>query len=430
MLPVQIIQKKRDKYELTRSEITFFIESLVKGEVSESQAGAFLMASYLNGLSPIEIAALTESMANSGEKLQYPRTKRPIADKHSTGGVGDKISLLLLPICTACGLDIPMISGRGLAHTGGTLDKLESIVGFDIHLSQDAINTSMKELGGFIIGQSADIAPADKLLYQIRDVTATVDSIGLITASILSKKLAEGLDVLVLDLKTGSGAFMRSLDDAYTLGNTMKATAEQLGLKMKVILTRMDSPLGRTAGNWLEMKETEECLMGDMPDDIRRVTYKLISEMLIAAGIVNTEDAAEVMISHSIKSGAALNNFYKFVQLQGGDWQATKSKYADTKFIEIKSSQSGYVQSINALQFGEAGILLGAGRKTETDAIDYAAGFEFLKKCGDAVELDEPLYRIYFSDEALVEAAAKYLHNAYTISTESVEIPDLIVDVI
>ncbi len=431
MLPVQIIQNKRDKRELTKEEITFFIEKLTKGEVSESQGGAFLMAAYLNGLSPIEIAALTEAMANSGAKLKYPNPhNRPIADKHSTGGVGDKISLLLLPIAVACGLAVPMISGRGLAHTGGTLDKLEAIVGFNIYLDQDEIDTAMNELGGFIVGQSADIAPADKLLYSMRDVTATVDSIGLITASILSKKLAEGLDVLVLDLKTGTGAFMRTLEEAYQLGNMMKATAEQLGLKMKVVLTRMDSPLGRFAGNWLEMLETEECLNGNMPADIKRVTYKLVAQMLKAAGIVNSEDAAEVLIEHSITSGRALEHFYKFVELQGGDWAASKIKYQNIDTLDVCAEAGGYVHEINTLNFGNAGILLGAGRKVETDEIDYAAGFEFVKKCGDKVAVGDVLYKIYYSETEKAEATKLFLKDSYVIGGEIPPVEDLIVDVI
>lgn len=428
MLPAQIIQKKRDNQTLSASEIKFFIEELVQGTISDSQSGAFLMAAYLNGLSPAEIAALTEAMTNSGQMLNYPKINKPIADKHSTGGVGDKISLLLLPICTACGLAIPMISGRGLAHTGGTLDKLESIIGFNINLNQSMIDNSMKYLGGFIIGQSESIAPADKLLYQIRDVTATVDSIGLITASILSKKLAEGLDVLVLDLKVGAAAFMRTIDEANALAQTMKATSEKLGLKMKIVFSSMDSPLGRSAGNWLEMLETEESLKNNFAPDIKELTYKLASEMLISSGIASSYTDAEKLISNSINSGQALENFYQFIKQQGGDWDASAIMYSGTKYYEEKSKHEGYVHSIDALKFGKAAIIIGAGRKIETDKIDHASGFIFEKKCGDKVKIGDTLYKIYYTDNAKLEIASDFLKDSYSISLELPKAQNLIID--
>lgn len=421
MLPVQIIQNKRDKKELTKEEIHFFIDNLVKGKISSAQAAAFLMACFLNGLTEKEISYLTYSMTYTGEMLKYPKTGRPIIDKHSSGGVGDKISLLLLPICTACGIDVPMISGRGLGHTGGTLDKLESITGFKIKLSDEEIAACINELGGFIIGQTAEIAPADKILYQLRDVTATVDHYGLITASILSKKLAEGLSGLVMDIKVGEGAFMKNIHIAKVFGRIMKQTGLELGLKMSIVYSAMDEPLGYYIGNFAEIIETEECLKGNMPADIKEITYKLAEQMLLMSGNYKSSEEAIKAIDEAISSRRALVDFYKFIELQGGDLEKSKTEFAKTKTFEYKAKQAGYINKLDALQLGIIGIILGAGRRKEDDIIDYYTSIIMKAKCGDYVNSGDTILEILYNDEFNTEEIIEKLDNAIGFSSEPVE---------
>lgn len=430
MFPSQIILKKREKKELSRDEIFSFINQLTHDQVSDSQAGAFLMSCFINGLNFQETGHLTEAMLHSGAFLNYPNPYKPKADKHSTGGVGDKISFLIFPICVACHVAIPMISGRGLGHTGGTLDKLESIIGFKVNLSQDEMDRCMDELGGFIIGQSPEIVPADKILYKIRDVTSTIDHSSLITASILSKKLAERLDFLVLDLKTGKGAFMKTLEDARELGYKMKGTAEVLGLKLKVMITRMDQPLGQAVGNWLEIEETEKCLKGEIPKDIKDLTFALCSEILINCGIAKDDINSYNMINEVIQNGMALKIFYKMIELQGGNWEKSKLFYKDLKYYEIKSKKTGYINSIDSLMFGHAGMILGVSRKIEKDELDLAAGFYFEKKCGDFVQEGETIYRIYTGNEERKKLAEEYLKNAIDIDSIKLEQQNIIVETI
>lgn len=428
MFPFQTILKKREKQEFTREDIFSFISQLTHDQVSDSQVGAFLMACFINGLSSQETAFLTSAMAQSGSFLMYDEPKKMKVDKHSTGGVGDKISFLVFPICVANGLAVPMIAGRGLGHTGGTLDKLESIPEFNIHLSNDDMNRCMRELGGFIIGQSKDIAPADRILYKTRDVTATVDNSAFITSSILSKKLAEKLDFLVLDLKTGEGAFMKTLENARELGSRLKQTAEYIGLNLEVVLTRMEQPLGKTVGNWLELEETEECLKGKMEKDIKDLTYALCIEMLIHGKVAKDREEALKKIDEVIQNGKALEAFYKIIELQGGDWKAAKIKYQNQTFWEVKAEKTGYIHKINPLTFGRAGLIIGISRKMENDNLDYGAGFIFEKKVGDFVNKEETLYRIYTSCEEKKQKVEEYLKEAVEIGEEVLEIKDIVIE--
>ena len=429
MLPVQIIQNKRDSKELTQAEIQFFIENLINGKISTAQAAAFLMACYINKLSEKEISYLTNSMTYTGEMLKYPKTGKPIIDKHSSGGVGDKISLLILPICTACGIDVPMISGRGLGHTGGTLDKLESITGFKIKLSQDEINNCIYNLGGFIIGQTDDIAPADKILYQLRDVTATVDSYGLITASILSKKLAEGLDALVMDIKVGDGAFMKEISSARIFGNIMKKTGLELGLKMSIVYSAMDQPLGYYIGNFAEIIETEECLKGNMPSDIKEITYKLCEQMLLLSGKYKTSHEAINAIDNAINSKNALNNFYRFIELQGGNLQKSKENFRNSKSLIFKANKAGYIHTLSAMKLGILGIILGAGRQKEDDKIDYYSSIILKAKTGDYVNAGDDLIEILYNKEIDEADILSKISQVIEIKEDIIEKKSVIIDV-
>ena len=429
MFPFQTILKKRNNLEFSREEIFNFISQLTQSQVSPSQTGAFLMACFLNGLSTKETAYLTSAMAESGSFLSYTKPPNKLAvDKHSTGGVGDKISFLILPICVSCNLLVPMISGRGLGHTGGTLDKLESVPGLKVELGEEEMEQGIRQVGGFIVGQSKDIAPADKILYKTRDVTATVDNSAFITSSILSKKVAEKLDFLVIDLKMGEGAFMKDLESARELGTRLKQTAEHIGLNIEVVLTRMEQPLGKTVGNWLELVEVEECLKGCMSKDIKDLTYALASEMLINGKVAENEKEAFAKIDKVIQSGEALTSFYKMIEGQGGDWKAAQLKYQNLTYWEVKSQKKGIIQKINAMSFGRAGLIIGSSRKMENDQIDYGAGFYFEKKVGDSVENGETIYRIYTDSEEKRKKVEEFLKEAIVVGEEKVEVDSIIVE--
>jgi pyrimidine-nucleoside phosphorylase len=435
MLPFQVIQKKRDNNELSKAEIEYFVNGLIADAqgnkaFSDSQIGAFLMACYLNGLSDFETAILTEAMAFSGEKLKYAANGKPIADKHSTGGVGDKISLILSPICMAAGIAMPMISGRGLGHTGGTLDKLESIEGFNINLNQEQIDKCMNELGGFIIGQSAKIAPADKILYSIRDVTATVDNIGLIVASILSKKIAESLEFLVMDIKMGAGAFLTNIEDARKMSQLMNTVGKKLGVDISCVITKMDNPIGKCIGNWLEIVECEEFLKGEFDKDLKEITYKLCSEIFVKCKISNFEAEAFMQIDKLIDSGKALECFYELIRLQGGDLELSKMKYACAAPIIINSQGEGYVKSIDALALGKLGIEIGAGRAKETDVIDYIAGFKLLKSIGDKIAKNEALIEVYGEKAKLIPELEYRINNCFILDSKMNNIESRIMEVI
>ncbi len=433
ILPQEIIARKRDGLALSRGEIDAFVAGVVSGDFQDYQSSALLMAIWLNGMTPEETGWLTDAMMRSGRIVELPEVERPKVDKHSTGGVGDKVSLILAPLVAACGLCVPMMSGRGLGHTGGTLDKLESIPGFSTQLSDEDYRKQLVDIHQAMIGQSADMVPADRKLYALRDVTATVESIPLICASILSKKLAEGIDSLVLDVKCGLGAFMKTEAEARQLAESLVAISSSMGKPTSAILTRMDEPLGRMVGNSLEVIESIDCLKGEGPADLMEVTYALCAEMLLLGGVCSTQKDAMSALSKAIESGAALEGFRQLVAAQGGD-PAVVDDYsrlpqaAHTKDFCLSNEAPMFVAGLDARSFGDAACLLGAGRTSTDSVIDPSVGLELLKKVGDAVEPGEALVRIHYSDTESLEAAEARLSQAILLSGKAPSVESLIID--
>lgn len=387
----QLIAAKRDGRELSEGEIRWLVENYAAERIPDYQMSAWAMAVYFRGMSPEETVALTRAMLESGQPLAWP-AGRPKVDKHSTGGIGDKTSIPLAPILAACGLDVPMISGRGLGATGGTLDKLEAIPGFRTNLSVAEIRSVLAEVGCVITGASTEIAPADKRLYSLRDVTATVPSIPLITASILSKKLSEGLDALVLDVKWGSGAFMKSLAEARQLAESLVRVANLLGVRTRALITNMNRPLGRMIGNGLEIDESLEILAGVGPEDSRELTIRLAVELLLLTGVEAQPDSARKRIAEVIESGQARERFAAMVRAQGGDLQRDYSRAASH---ELYAPRSGYLSAVDGEQLGFVVIELGGGRKVLGDRIDPGVGIEMLCEVGQSVQAGQPVVRVY-----------------------------------
>ena len=427
--PVEIIQNKRNGGTLTREEMEFFIRGYLDGNVAEYQMSALLMAIYFQSMSFDETATFTDIMLHSGIVVDLSSVPGMKVDKHSTGGVGDKVSLILAPMVAACGVPVPMISGRGLGHTGGTLDKLESIPGFRTDLSLDEYKSVIKETGVVMIGQTKDIAPADKRMYALRDVTGTVESIPLIAGSIMSKKLAEGIDALVLDVKTGRGAFMQSDEKAIGLAHMLIAVGKKFGKRTVGFLTDMNQPLGFAVGNWLEVVECVECIQGKNVPDLMEVTYVLGGAMVMLGGKSKTIEEGMRQCREAIRSGAAWKKFLAMVKRQHGDisYLEDPGKYAKSKFqSDVKSSSVGYVNALDAKEIGFAGILLGAGRMTIKDPIDPKAGILLHKKIGDPVEKGMSLATLYADDETKLHDALRRVEKAFTISSNPVKQTPLI----
>ena len=432
-LPQEIIALKRDGHALNRADIKEFIEGVVSGDFSDYQTSALLMATLLRGMNSEETGLLTEAMMHSGRIVELPEITRPKVDKHSTGGVGDKVSLILSPLAAACGLCVPMMSGRGLGHTGGTLDKLEAIPGFRTEMSEKAYRNQLQKIHQAMIGQSNDIVPADRKLYALRDVTATVESIPLICASILSKKLAEGIDALVLDVKFGKGAFMSSEDSGRKLAEALVAISSRMGKPTSALLTRMDQPLGLMIGNSLEVIEAIDCLRGNGPEDLMEVTYALCTEMLILGGLHKSKNEAKKSLELAISSGAALNAFHELIDAQGGDSNIINNvsllpKTKQSKIISLENHKSLYVASLDAKEFGLAACLLGAGRINADSIVNPAVGLELLKKVGDRVNAYEGIVRIHYQDTELLAQVEERLKNAIELSEEKPEKLPLIID--
>ena len=418
MIPAEIIRKKRDGGKLSKEEILFFVRAVVAGHISHAQAAAFLMAVFLRDMDAEETATLTFAMRDSGTVFNFRTTGKPVVDKHSTGGVGDKLSLLIAPLAAECGLAVPMISGRGLGHTGGTVDKLESIPGFNMKYNEASFNELLAKNSFFMSSQTEDIAPADRILYHLRDVTATVESNALIAASIMSKKLAEDLDALVIDMKFGNGAFMSRIEDAQRLASTMLGIGRELNLKMRVLFTSMEQPLGRAVGNWLEIVESEESLRGNAPQDIRELTERLTAAMLTAGGVAKDTESALGMVRQAWDSGAALKKFYSMISEQGGSLEAARKEYEGTPSAAIKSTCEGYITAFDTRAIGLAGIILGAGRMKQDDVIDYSAGFIFDKKIGDYVRPGDTIATMYGRREEAFRACSEKVLEAITIGSE------------
>lgn len=416
MRAYEIIHRKREGATLSPGEIEWFIRSYTAGEVPDYQAAALLMAIFFRGLDDEELQVWTRAMLHSGEVLDLSSIGRPTVDKHSTGGVGDKVSLPLAPLVAACGVPVPMIAGRGLGHTGGTLDKLEAIPGFRVDLSVARFRQQVEELGLSIIGQTAEIAPADRKLYALRDATATVESIPLIASSILSKKLAEGCDGLVLDVKVGQGAFMKRRDDARALAQTMVDIGKSMGRRMVALLTAMDQPLGLAVGNALEVRESVELLQGGGPGDLRELTVELGAEMLILGGVAGDRSEGRRRVEEAIASGAGMERFEAMVRAQGGDLRGLPQ--AD-RVEAVPSPRAGVVGAIHAEEVGLAAASLGAGRSRKEDAIDPTVGFVLCKKVGDSVEQGEPLAFAHLSSRPGSQGALARLQGAFTIVDEA-----------
>ena len=432
-LPQEIIARKRDGYVLDSVDIKEFIDGVVSGDFCDYQTSALLMAIVLQGMNSQETGLLTEAMMHSGRIVELPEISRPKVDKHSTGGVGDKVSIILAPLVAACGLCVPMMSGRGLGHTGGTLDKLEAIPGFRTQMSEKAYRKQLQEIHQAIIGQSSDIVPADRKLYALRDVTATVESIPLICASILSKKLAEGIDALVLDVKFGHGAFMTNEASGRKLAEALVAISTSMGKPTSALLTRMDQPLGRMVGNSLEVIEAIDSLRGNGPDDLMEVTYALGAEMLILGGLHTTRTEAKESLEAAIISGAALDAFRELVDAQGGnsiiiDDVSHLPRSNQTKEINLENNKPLYVVSVDAKEFGAAACLLGAGRMNADSIVDPTVGLELLKKIGDRVETREEVVRIHYQDTRLLVQAEARLKKAIQLSEKTPERLPLIID--
>ncbi|HTZ74920.1 MAG TPA: thymidine phosphorylase [Candidatus Aquilonibacter sp.] len=398
---IDVIRKKRDGEELSPDEIEALVRGYTRGDIPDYQVSAWLMAAFLRGLNRSETAALTEAMLHSGEVLDLSDFPAAKVDKHSTGGVGDKTSLVLAPLVAAGGLIVPMISGRGLGHTGGTLDKLESIPGFNVNLSIARFREVLKACGCCMIGQTAEIAPADKKLYALRDVTGTVESPFLICASIMSKKLAEGIDGLVLDVKTGSGAFMKTEEEATFLAELLVETGERMGKKMVALLTDMDQPLGLAVGNSLEVKEILQVLRGEGPEDLRELCKELAAWMFVVGGRSTNLAAAKELAQELIQSGEALAKFRQMVELQGGDPETIDNPSLLPKAqhsLDVLSPQAGYITAIDSEAIGRACVMLGGGREKKEDSIDPAVGIVIHKKVSDRVAHREPLCTIHYDD--------------------------------
>lgn len=423
-----IILKKRNGNPLSKEEISFLVEGYTKGDIPDYQMSAFLMAVYFKKMDSKETAYLTENMTNSGDVIDLSEIKGVKVDKHSTGGVGDKTSLIICPVVASLGVPVAKMSGRGLGHTGGTVDKLESIPGYQTSLEKEEFFKIVNEIGISIIGQTGNIAPADKKLYALRDVTATVDNISLIASSIMSKKLASGSDAIVLDVKTGSGAFMKTTEEALELAKVMVDIGVHMGKKMSALVTNMNIPLGNAIGNSLEIKEVIDTLKGKGPDDLTYVCNHLAADMLhLATG----EDIAKAltMVKDSIETGKAFNKFKEMVEAQGGDisYIDNTSKFKETDYIEkVIASEEGYISGIDTEKVGILSVTLGAGRTKKDEPIDHSAGIVLNKKVGEKIEKGDVLAHLYTNDEKALNNATGTFLNSININKKPIDEEKLI----
>ena len=438
MRPQDVIRKKRDGEQLSRAEIDFFIAGITHDDIADYQVSALLMAIYLNGMNEDEQQALTEAMLRSGITLDFSNIAKPKADKHSTGGVGDKTSLIIAPLVAACGVCVPMISGRGLGHTGGTLDKLESIPGYRVNLSTKEFQEVLERVGFAMAGQTAELAPADKKMYALRDATSTVEAIPLIVASIISKKGAAGLDAMVIDVKVGSGAFMRDEARARALAKALVKTGNSCGIRTRALLTDMNQPLGRAVGNSLEVKECIELLRGDAEPGARPVldlSLELSAHMLVLAHVDDSIEAAHARLQRVLESGAALECFRANVAAQGGDARVCDdpAKFLPlvSESIKVESPRSGFITEIETTEIGHAIAALGGGRVRIEDKIDPTVGFTAEKKIGDKINSGELLGTVYARDQSQARETAARIQAAYRVSEASQsQAPTLIKEVI
>ncbi|ETA79182.1 pyrimidine-nucleoside phosphorylase [Youngiibacter fragilis] len=432
MRMLDIIQNKKHGMELSAEEIDFFVQGYTKGEIPDYQASALLMAIWFKGMSEAETANLTKSMVNSGDTLDLSGIKGVKVDKHSTGGVGDKVSLVVIPLVAALGIKVAKMSGRGLGHTGGTIDKLGSIPGFNTSITMDQFISNVNSHGMAIVGQTANLVPADKKLYALRDVTATVDSIPLIASSIMSKKIASGSDAIVLDVKVGSGAFMKTIEDARTLARAMVGIGNNLGRRTIAILSNMDEPLGSEIGNANEVREAILTLKGEAEKDLINVACAIAAQMAVAGGAFTDVSEAEKAVMELITSGKAVDFLAELVEIQGGDKRVIYDPELLPKagfVIPVVSEKEGYVHSIMAEEIGTAAMLLGAGRETKEDEVDHSAGITLKKKVGDRVEKGDVLC-ILMTNRENHDAALSKAHEAYVVTEVPPDKVPYILDVI
>jgi len=435
MRMVDVIRKKRSGAELSREEIRFVVEGVVSGAIPDYQTSAWLMAVCFAGMSDRETAELTLAMADSGDRVDLSAIRGVKVDKHSTGGVGDKATLILGPMVAACGVPVAKMSGRGLGHTGGTIDKLEAIPGFRTELDRERFFAQVNEIGVSVIGQSGNIAPADKKLYALRDVTGTVESIPLIASSVMSKKIAAGADAILLDVKFGSGAFMKTPEDARALARAMVAIGREVGRRTVAAITDMDQPLGRAVGNALEVREAIGVLRGEGPDDLRELCLELGGHMLVLGGQAEDAAGARRRLEAALASGAALEKFTALVKAQGGDpavAERPESLLPQAKLrLPVAAAADGYVHGIDAESVGLAAMRLGAGRAAKDDAIDYAVGVELVRKRGERVRAGDTLAYLHAQEDgATAGEAARLLAAAYRIGGEAPEKRPLIYEII
>jgi len=435
--PQDIIRKKRDGAELSREEIAFFVQGVTHDEIADYQVSALLMAIFLNGMTEAEQFALTEAMLHSGEILDFSNIDKPKADKHSTGGVGDKTSLLIAPFAAAAGICVPMISGRGLGHTGGTLDKLESIPGYRVNLSLKEFRAVLDQSGFAMNGQTAEIAPADKKLYALRDATATVEAIPLIVASIISKKGAAGLEAMVIDVKTGSGAFMREPEKSKQLAQALVRTGNSLGVRSQALITDMNQPLGQAVGHSIEVRECIELMRGEVSEGARPVldlSIELAARMVVLAKLENTMDAARKRIRQVHESGAALETFRRNVEAQHGDPRVCDDPAAilplTDQAFKVESPRSGFLLKVDTQEVGHAIAAAGGGRVRIEDRINPVVGFKSEVKIGDELRAGDSIGVVFCDDEARGQEAARRIQNAYEIADAAGEVPELIKEVI
>ena len=438
MRPQDVIRKKRDGLSLSREEINFFIDGVTNGRIADYQVSALLMAIYLNGMNEAEQQALTEAMLNSGNILDFSDIPKPKADKHSTGGVGDKTSIIIAPLVAACGVCVPMISGRGLGHTGGTLDKLESIPGYRVALSATEFKQVLDQVGYAMAGQTAELAPADKKMYALRDATATVEAIPLIVASIISKKGAAGLDAMIIDVKVGNGAFMREEARAEALAHALVSTGNSCGIKTRALLTDMNQPLGGAVGNSLEVRECIEILRGEANDAARPVlelSLELCAHMLVLANVDETIEAARQRLQQVLESGQALECLRRNIEAQGGDPRVcdAPSDFLPlvSETVKVESPRSGFISKVDTTEIGHAIAAIGGGRVRIEDAVDPTVGFTSELKLGDEVRAGEAIGTVYCADAAAGAEAARRIQAAYHVEEKPpAQLPKLVKEII
>tara|TARA_X000000950_G_scaffold247921_1_gene306620 strand:- start:6734 stop:8023 length:1290 start_codon:yes stop_codon:yes gene_type:complete len=428
MIPAELIEKKRDGIELTPGEIDWFIHNVTNETIDDCQLSAFLMSIYFNGMTDNETTSLVDSMVKSGKRFNFNHLERYVADKHSTGGIGDKISFILTPLLSSFDIIVPMIAGRGLAYTGGTIDKLESINNFQTQKDFDSFNKQIDKIGCGIISQSSEICPADKKLYSIRNLTGTIPSFPLICSSIMSKKIAEGLDGLAMDIKVGNGAFMKTFQQAKNLGVELKKIGNSFDIDISITYSNMSQPLGEYAGLKCEINEAVDCLKGTGPDDVTQLSVDLCANILVQSGMSTNKSEAKTSLLKNIENGRALEKFEEMIVAQNGDLNDIYSKKNFAKnLIKIKSKKTGYIKSINTEKIGWALVEIGCGKKIISDTLDHSAGIKTNYKVGDKIYRGDTIYELFGFNETNLKNAKKMLTKTYIISEQKIEKENLII---